>query len=218
MPKQYRRKTNPSEQELRSKWLGPVYGPVGLTEDVVAARVARARNAAERGLNITRWAAEEGVSAASVSLFLRRPDVPADLAESLRRNGNKNVPPPYYYFWMLKCLVMSEAGLWTAEEMAEKSGVHPTTLANIRRRKCPDGNMREALELEAFEVFQDDEIAEDVVRRFYRQVRRQAEGVARRPVDIRRHTHLDRFSRVAYRNAEMLRKNKARHFLETNLA
>lgn len=216
--KSRRRKNFPTEQELRDKWLGNLQGPSGLTEDVVAARIARARDAATRGLNISKWAAEEGVSVVAASLFLRRNDVPEDVGEALKHNHHANAPPAWYYFWMLKCVVLAEAGIWSAEELAEKSGVHPTTLANVRKRKVPDGNLREALELVGYEVMGDDDEAEEAVRSFYRQVRREAEGVTRRQEDRMRHRDLTRRRRVAYANAEMVRKNKARRFLETNLA
>ena len=218
MPSHYRRKTNPTPQDLRNKWLGAVHGPDGLSEDVVNARIARARDAAERGLNMAKWAAEEGTSGAAVSIFLARPDVPEDVADALRRNNHAGAQPAAYYYWMLKCMVMADAGLWTAASAAERLGVHPSIFPNIRKRKCPDGNLREALELLGYEVFGDDQVAEDDVRLFYTQVRIAARCFVRSPIDRRRHTGLDRFRRVGLVTAEATRKDKARRFLEMNLA
>lgn len=218
MPKTYRRKINPTEQELRTKWLGPVNGPYSIAEDVLSARIARARDAAARGLNMRQWAAEEGASAAAITMFLARPDVPKEVGEALRRQNDRATKPAIHYYWMLKCLVLMDAGLWSGHEIAERHGVTGATLTCLRKRKVPDGNLREALELLGYEVFGDDVLAERDVESFYQQVLRAVEVFSARPADPKRWTGHGRHRRVALRNAETKRKEKAHEFLKTNLA
>ena len=151
------------ESPTRRGWSDNRPGMPGTAYSKRRARIERARNAAQRGLNISEWAREENVKISQVSKFVNRPDFPEEVRDALKANSLKTRAAPYRVVLdRVIALTFAEAGMYTNRALAFEWGVTAAAVTFMKTRYAPHG-LDEALGHWTYQVYEDPVEAEEFI-------------------------------------------------------